>query len=71
MGEFLEVADVVALPAGQARTVEVRGRRLALANVDGQFHAVDDIVPAPRRAARRRLISTAGHIALSAARLGL
>ena len=45
MSEFIEVAEVNSLLPGQARTVEVRGRRLALANVAGQFHAVDDTCP--------------------------
>lgn len=44
-GEFVDVADVSSLAPGQARTVEVRGRRYALCNVDGVFHAVDDACP--------------------------
>lgn len=39
------VADVDSLRPGQARTVEVQGRRFALANVGGQFYAVSDRCP--------------------------
>ncbi len=39
------VAEVDSLPPGQARTVEVMGRRFALANVDGHFFAVADRCP--------------------------
>jgi nitrite reductase (NADH) small subunit len=45
MSEFVPVADVNSLPPGQGRTVEARGRRFALWNVDGVFHAIDDACP--------------------------
>ena len=40
-----EIATADSLPPGQCRTVEVRGLRLALCNVDGQFFATDDHCP--------------------------
>lgn len=45
MSEFIAVADTASLPPGKGRTVEVRGRRFAVWNVDGQFHAIDDTCP--------------------------
>lgn len=45
MDNFVDVAAVDSLPPGQCRTVEVRGKRLALANVAGVFHAIDDTCP--------------------------
>jgi len=45
MSEFVPVADVASLPPGKGRTVEVRGRRFALWNLDGEFHAIDDACP--------------------------
>ncbi|MBN8247198.1 MAG: Rieske 2Fe-2S domain-containing protein [Verrucomicrobia bacterium] len=45
MKSLVPVADVESLPPGNARTVEVRGRRIALANVDGRFFAVADRCP--------------------------
>ena len=44
-GGFSDVADVASLAEGQGRTVEVRGRRLALFRLDGGFHAIDDACP--------------------------
>ena len=43
--QFHPVADVASLKPGQGRTVEVKGRRIALWNVDGTFHAIDDTCP--------------------------
>lgn len=45
MSEFIAVADAASLPPGKGRTVEVRGRRFAVWNVDGLFHAIDDTCP--------------------------
>lgn len=45
MSEFIAVADTASLPPGKGRTVEVRGRRFAVWNVDGQYHAIDDTCP--------------------------
>lgn len=36
------VCNVTDLPNGSMRTFSVKGRRIALANVDGEFFAVDD-----------------------------
>lgn len=41
----VNVAAVDSLPPGRCRTVEVHGRRFALCNVNGRFHAVDDACP--------------------------
>jgi nitrite reductase (NADH) small subunit len=43
MGSLREVAD--SLRPGSCRTVEVAGRRLALVNAGGSFHAIDDACP--------------------------
>ena len=43
MNGFVAVAEVSSLAPGEGRTVEVRGRRIALWNVEGQFHAIDDV----------------------------
>lgn len=43
--QFVPVADVASLPPGKGRTVEVRGRKFAVWNVDGLFHAIDDDCP--------------------------
>ncbi len=40
--EFVMVASVDDLPSGRMTCVEVEGRRLLLANVDGTFYATDD-----------------------------
>jgi nitrite reductase (NADH) small subunit/3-phenylpropionate/trans-cinnamate dioxygenase ferredoxin subunit len=45
MKAFVSVADASSLAPGQGRTVEVRGRKFALWNVDGQFFALDDDCP--------------------------
>ena len=45
MAQLYNVAEVGSLAPGTARTVEVRGVRIALANVAGQFHAVADSCP--------------------------
>ena len=42
MSAYVRVARVSDVPPGTVRRVEVAGRRVALANVDGQFYAVDD-----------------------------
>lgn len=43
MSEFVTVTTVDDLDSGEGRTVEVAGERIALFNVDGEFHAIDDI----------------------------
>ncbi len=42
MAEYVQVAAVADLPPGQARAVEVGGRKIALFNVDGALYAIDD-----------------------------
>ena len=42
MAEFIKVAGVGDIAPGEARGVEARGKRIALFNIDGTFHAIDD-----------------------------
>jgi nitrite reductase/ring-hydroxylating ferredoxin subunit len=42
MAEFLKVAKTDEIAPGQARLVEVHGKRFALFNIDGNFYALDD-----------------------------
>ncbi len=42
MGEFVKVARAGKIAPGQARAVEAEGKRIALFNVDGTFHAIND-----------------------------
>ena len=42
MSEFIKVARTDDIPAGTARMVEVNGKEIALFNVGGVFHAVDN-----------------------------
>ena len=39
---FFEAAKAIELPPGKMKCVEIAGRRLLLANVDGRFCATDD-----------------------------
>ncbi len=43
--EFVDAADINSLPPGRGRTVELRGKRLALFRIQDQFHAIDDACP--------------------------
>jgi nitrite reductase/ring-hydroxylating ferredoxin subunit len=43
MAEFVRVAGANELGEGEMRMVEVRGTKIAVANVGGAFHAFDDI----------------------------
>lgn len=45
MAEYVKVASVPEIPAGTGKAVEANGRRIALFNVDGSFHAIDGICP--------------------------
>jgi nitrite reductase (NADH) small subunit/3-phenylpropionate/trans-cinnamate dioxygenase ferredoxin subunit len=45
MAEFKAVCKVGDITEGGARTVEVDGRLIAVFNVGGQFHAIDDLCP--------------------------
>jgi nitrite reductase (NADH) small subunit len=40
--EFVKVAAVGEIPDGCGRTVEARGRKLALFNAGGKFYAIDN-----------------------------
>lgn len=40
---FHKVANIAAVPPGQAKVFEVEGRRLAICNADGVFYAIDDL----------------------------
>ena len=42
MSEFIKVANISDLPAGQAAVVEIGGRTIALFNVNGEFFALDN-----------------------------
>jgi nitrite reductase (NADH) small subunit len=42
---FTKAATVQEVPPGQAKQVRVNGRLLALFNVEGAFHAIDDTCP--------------------------
>ena len=42
MPEFVRVASTDDIPAGQARMVEVGGKEVAIFNLGGSFHAIDN-----------------------------
>jgi 3-phenylpropionate/trans-cinnamate dioxygenase ferredoxin component len=42
---WIRVASVTDVPHGEARVVDAGGRSLALCNVDGEFHAIDNTCP--------------------------
>ena len=42
MGEMVAVAKKNDVPAGKGIAVEIKGKRIALFNVDGTFYAIDD-----------------------------
>jgi nitrite reductase/ring-hydroxylating ferredoxin subunit len=42
---FIPVATVQEVPPGKAKQIKVNGRTLALFNVGGAFHAIDDTCP--------------------------
>lgn len=42
MGQFLKVAKAGDIAPGEARGVDALGKRIALFNVDGTFHAIDE-----------------------------
>ncbi len=42
---FVKVVTVSEVPAGKSRQVKVAGKTLALFNVNGTFHAIDDTCP--------------------------
>jgi nitrite reductase (NADH) small subunit/3-phenylpropionate/trans-cinnamate dioxygenase ferredoxin subunit len=45
MAEFQTVCKVADVPEGQAKTVDVGGRLIAVFCSAGQYHAIDDICP--------------------------
>ena len=42
MSDYLFAFEAATLPPGQGRTVHLKGRDLAVFNVDGAFYAIDD-----------------------------
>lgn len=42
MPAFVKIASVADIPAGTVREVEANGRKIAVANVGGQFYAMDN-----------------------------
>src|SRR5207237_8776743 len=42
MAQFIKVASAADLAPGEAKCVEVAGKKLALFNVEGNFYAIDD-----------------------------
>jgi len=40
--DFVTVATTEEIPAGQAKLVEVNGNEIALFNIGGKFHAIDN-----------------------------
>lgn len=42
MPEFVKVAKTEEIPIGQAKLVEINGNEIAVFNVDGSFHAIDN-----------------------------
>lgn len=45
MNEFIKVAKVGDIPAGEGRNYPVRGRLIAVFHVDGDYFAIDDACP--------------------------
>lgn len=43
MAEFVRVASTSDIPTGQGRMFEVQGRQVAIFNVGGRFHAIDNV----------------------------
>ena len=42
MAPYVAVANVQDIPPGQVKVIEVEGRKIALCNVNGAFHAIED-----------------------------
>ncbi len=42
MAQFIRVASTADLAPGEAKCVEVAGKKLALFNLEGNFYAIDD-----------------------------
>jgi 3-phenylpropionate/trans-cinnamate dioxygenase ferredoxin subunit len=43
MGDFVRVARTYEIEPGQARLIDVKGRQIALFNINGEFFALDNI----------------------------
>ena len=43
MAEFVRVASTSDIPTGQGRMFDVQGRQVAIFNVGGRFHAIDNV----------------------------
>ncbi len=43
MSSFVKVATRAELPVGGKKLVEIDGRAIAVFNIDGAFHAIDDV----------------------------
>ncbi len=43
MAELIKIADAASVAPGKVQYVEFDGKRLALCNVDGEFHLIDDV----------------------------
>ena len=53
MAQFIKVVSTADLAPGEARCVEVAGKKIALFNLDGSFYAIDDTcTPIARTAVR-------------------
>ncbi|HWP58483.1 MAG TPA: Rieske 2Fe-2S domain-containing protein [Candidatus Acidoferrales bacterium] len=42
MGEFVKVCKTTDIPVGSGRTVDAKGKPIAVFNVDGNYHAISD-----------------------------
>ena len=42
MTQFIKAAAISDIPVGTKKTIMVAGKKLAIANVDGEFFAIDD-----------------------------
>ena len=42
MGDFVGVAKTPDIPSGSMRTLHVKGKKIAVANIEGEFFAIDD-----------------------------
>ncbi len=43
MTDFIKVTAVESIPLNSVKTFEVNGRKIAVANLGGEFYAVDDL----------------------------
>ncbi len=42
MGQLIKIAETNEVPPGTAKAVDLEGRPVALFNIDGTYHAIDD-----------------------------